>query len=254
MRLALVSLAALLLVACGGEREPVQRTPYSYAGNGGEWESHAVPGAPEQVKPVFSAHPRPAVEGAAQLSPTVYYVPKIDAGAARASGCSLQDLGDGWSICGSAFEDCLLQGSCFVGLGNGWRYFARARAERKLVERRGLRCRFGAGAYACLAPYVSVAADSAFHQPGDVIYVPELDGKSVPYLGRHDGFLVVHDKGGAIKGPHRFDFFAGHQGLRDPNNALVKWGFGDKNRLRQYVKLGREEAEAVKREKGIRRR
>jgi hypothetical protein len=251
MRLSLALLSALLLVACGKDEGKLSRTPYAYNGNGGEWESHAVPGAPSQAKPVYTARARPSLEGAVNLVPTVYYVPKIDASAEAVSSCAKQSLGDGWEICLATFEDCIMQGSCFVGLASGWRYFMKARAERRLVEKRGLRCRFGAGAFGCLAPYGSVAADPAHHQPGDVIYVPELDGKNVPYLGRHDGFLVVHDKGGAIKGPHRFDFFAGHQGLRDPDNALSRWGFGDKSRGRLYVKLSREEGEAVKREKGI---
>lgn len=252
MRLFLALLSAFLLSACGGKDDgKAVRAPYTYSGSGEEWESHAVPGAPKQTKPVYSAHARPPLTAAASMSSTVYYVPKIDAGATAAARCAIHALGNGWEICVAAFEDCLMQGSCFVGLGGGWRYFMRARAEHRLVERQGLRCRFGAGAFSCLTPYLSIAADPAHHQPGDVIYVPDLDGRSVPYVGRHDGFLVVHDKGGAIKGPHRFDFFAGHQGLRDPDNALVKWGFGDKTRGRQYVKLNREEGERVKREKGL---
>lgn len=253
MRLLLVVLVSLLLAACGKEdRGSVSKTPYVYRGNGGEWDSHAVPGAPNQTKPIYTARARPSIEGAPSLLPSVYYVPKIDADAARVGSCPKQALGGAFDICQASFDDCLMQGSCFVGAGGGWRYFTRARAERRLVERQGLRCRFGAGAFACVIPYVSVAADPAHHQPGDVIYVPELDGQSVPYVGKHDGFLVVHDKGGAIKGPHRFDFFAGHQGLRDPDNALIKWGFGDKSRPRLYMKLSREEGERVKREKGIR--
>lgn len=250
----LLACSALLLSACGGGNDgKAARAPYAYTGDGGEWDRHAVPGAPEQTRPIYTSRARPALTGAASLSSTVYYVPKIDAGATAAAQCARHGLGNGWDICVAAFEDCLMQGSCFVGLDGGWRYFMRARSERRLVERRGLRCRFGAGAFSCLTPYVSVAADPAFHQPGDVIYVPDLDGQSVPYVGKHDGFLVVHDKGGAIKGPHRFDFFAGHQGLRDPDNALMKWGYGDKARARAYVKLPREEGERVKRGKGLAR-
>lgn len=257
--LALLLVFASLLTACGdgkdskgsSSRTRGQRAPYVYNGPADEWDSQAVPGAPAQIKPIYTAHQRPAATNAASLSPTVYYVPKIDASAAAASPCPKYALGNGWNICSASLEDCLLQGSCFVSLGAGWRFFTSNVASRTLKERQGLRCRFGAGSHACLSPYASVAADLAHHQPGDVIYVPSLDGKRVPYLGTHDGFFVVHDKGGAIKGAHRFDFFTGHQGVRDPDNALARWGFGDKARSFAYVKLPRAEAEQVKREKGL---
>jgi 3D (Asp-Asp-Asp) domain-containing protein len=250
--------AAFLLNACGDGQGKIglaarsARASYVYQGAGEEWDTHAVPGAPYQTKPIYSRRARPPLTTATALRPSVYYIPKINAADAAASSCTKYSLGDGWQICMTSLEDCLLQGSCFVGLENGWRFFMRAGAKRELRERHGLRCRFGAGSHACLSPYVSVAADHAFHKPGDVIYVPSLDGKRVPYLGTHDGFLVVHDKGGAIRGAERFDIFTGHQGVRDPENALARWGYGDKNsRSFKFVKVPAHEASIVLREKGL---
>lgn len=248
MRLYVLTILALLLTACGKPGEG--RKVFAYTGSGEEWVTEAVPGSPAQTKPIFSSHPRPAPVPGLTLNPTVYYVPKIQADQARSSGCALSPAGD-WQICASAFQECLMQGSCFVGMGDSWRYFMRdGRAETIKASSQG-RCRFGVGYGACVIPNVSVAADLTMHKIGDVIYIPALDGKNVPYIGRHDGFFVVHDKGGGVRGASRFDFFTGHKGTRDPQNALARWGYGDKRNAFPYVKLSDQEAIAVKREKGI---
>jgi len=241
-------LVTLLLYSCG--KPGSDKGAYSYPGSGAEWETEAVPGSPQQTKPIYSNQPRPAISQAGSLSPTVYYVPKIQADGARSAGCGLASAGD-WQICETAFRDCLLQGSCFIGMGESWRYFMRAGKAEALRARSPGRCRFGVGFGACLIPNVSVAADLSVHKIGDMIYVPDLDGRNVPYIGKHDGFLVVHDKGGSIIGENRFDIFTGHKGLKDPDNALARWGYGEKTRAFSFVKLSQAEAIAVKREKGI---
>lgn len=248
--LLLALFASLLLFSCGKDDGPGGKAAFVYSGDGSEWDRDAVPGSPRQRKPVFSTQARPVIEQTAAMSPTVYYTPKIIADSARSSGCKLFAAGE-WSICENSFRDCLMQGSCFISLANSWRYFVRAgRAEALRPESQG-RCRFAMGYGACLVPNVSIAADLSVHKIGDVIYIPELDGKKVPYVGTHDGFFVVHDKGGAIVGQNRFDFYTGHMGARDQSNALARWGFGDKRRAFSYVKLGDAAAIAVKREKGL---
>ncbi len=48
---------------------------------------------------------------------------------------------------------------------------------------------------------------------GDIIYMRSLADQEITLPSgrrvRHPGFLIVHDTGGAIKGPNRFDFFIG---------------------------------------------
>jgi len=244
----LALLASFVLFSCGKPGE--EGASFVYSGDGSEWTTDSVPGSPEQPKPIFSNRARPALAQVSSITPTVYYTPKINADDARAAGCNLVNAGD-WQICENSFRNCLMQGSCFISMSGAWRYFMKAGKAAALRARSQGRCRFGVGFGSCVIPNVSIAADLSMHKIGDVIYVPELDGRSVPYIGRHDGFLVVHDKGGAIVGQERFDFFTGHMGPRDPRNALARWGFGDKKRKFSYVKLSAAEAIDLRREKGI---
>ncbi len=55
-----------------------------------------------------------------------------------------------------------------------------------------------------LTPLVSVAADPEHHPLGSLIHI-EHD----PATGLRDGYAVVQDTGGAIKGPNRIDLFTG---------------------------------------------
>lgn len=55
-----------------------------------------------------------------------------------------------------------------------------------------------------LTPLISVAADPRHHPLGSLIRV-EYD----PTMGLKDGYAIVQDTGGAIKGPNRIDLFTG---------------------------------------------
>lgn len=66
----------------------------------------------------------------------------------------------------------------------------------------------------CLLSYFSIAADPrSGWRMGDIIYMRSLADQEITLPSgrrvRHPGFLIVHDTGGAIKGPNRFDFFIG---------------------------------------------
>lgn len=63
-----------------------------------------------------------------------------------------------------------------------------------------------------LSPYRSIAVDPSFIPFGTRVYVPELDGKTMPgsYGFLHDGCLVAADTGSAIVGAH-IDFFVGQK-------------------------------------------
>ncbi|UOE99820.1 3D domain-containing protein [Bdellovibrio reynosensis] len=76
----------------------------------------------------------------------------------------------------------------------------------------------------CLIPYISVAADPKYYSMGDIIEMPSLKGKVMTLPNGksfvHPGYLIVHDKGGAIKGPNRFDLFTGTMGMHDERNSF----------------------------------
>lgn len=80
----------------------------------------------------------------------------------------------------------------------------------------------------CLLPFFSVAADPRYYRMGDIINMPSMKDKPVTLPDgrqiKHPGFFIVHDTGGAIKGPNRFDFFTGSLGFLNPKNT-----FGAKN-------------------------
>ncbi|WP_413290288.1 3D domain-containing protein [Bdellovibrio sp. HCB337] len=78
----------------------------------------------------------------------------------------------------------------------------------------------------CLIPYISVAADPKYYDPGDIIRMPALKGKIMNLPGGgtmvHPGFLIVQDGGGYIKGRNRFDFYTGSLGLMEPKKPGQK--------------------------------
>lgn len=78
------------------------------------------------------------------------------------------------------------------------------------------RCPFGYGIWSpehqtsiCMDPFRSVAADTKYHKPGDVLFFPALRGLVLPDKSVHNGFMTVRSAGGRILGEHRFDFYTG---------------------------------------------
>ena len=72
--------------------------------------------------------------------------------------------------------------------------------------------RYGVGvAKRPLSPFRSVAVDPAEVPIGAMLYIAELDGKTMPGRGDyggfvHDGCVIADDRGGGVKG-HQIDFF-----------------------------------------------
>jgi 3D (Asp-Asp-Asp) domain-containing protein len=99
----------------------------------------------------------------------------------------------------------------------------------------------------CLLSYFSIAADPrSGWRMGDIIYMRSLADQEITLPSgrrvRHPGFLIVHDTGGAIKGPNRFDFFIGPTATRD--SAFQKFKLADKNECagKDYQKVERGSA------------
>jgi 3D (Asp-Asp-Asp) domain-containing protein len=74
---------------------------------------------------------------------------------------------------------------------------------------------WGTGARRALAPFRTVAVDRKLLPLGQLLYIPALEGRTMP--GRppwggfvHDGCVVAEDTGGAISGK-RLDFFVGRK-------------------------------------------
>lgn len=127
-------------------------------------------------------------------------------------------------LCRDEVFNCALQGSCFYLGKEGVRLFAYKKMvkvqvpeTKKIISQPRFRlnksfsmCPQGMGAHnVCLDPYRSIAADPKFHKIGDVIYIPILKDQKLPDGEIHDGYMIVRDTGGAIKGEGRFDFFIG---------------------------------------------
>ena len=97
------------------------------------------------------------------------------------------------------------------------------------------RCPFGYGVKGmCLDPFYTLAADLNFHKPGDVIFIPKIVGVVLPNGERHSGYFIIRDKGGAIKGANRFDFFTGFMDYRHPENPFTKLGLNDKKTKMEF--------------------
>ncbi len=189
------------------------------------------------------------------ITPTIYYKPVIYKEKDVCAGNDLKDLIDEndkilISLCKKNYDNCLLQGSCYVVEGQRTRNFNFTRKKdgiSRFAEKKEARCPYGYGVQAlCLDPFYSVAADLSIHKVGDVIFVPRLVGVRLPDGKAHNGYLVVRDQGGAILGEGRFDFFTGFFGPFDKGNVFAEIGLGDKKHRFGYQKVSEDIAKIVR--------
>lgn len=180
------------------------------------------------------------------LSPTIFFHPLIQDNGVSCQGKSPVPLrGDRGQtlilVCPSTYSTCKMEGSCQIerkGLIYSYNYRDSSPGYPVFMDITHDECIFGFGVQdICLDPFYSVAADMAFHKPGDVIYVPKIDGVKLPSGRVHNGFLIIRDRGGAIKGQHRFDFFTGGYKFQDPLNPFSRLGLGNKNTKFEYYKM-----------------
>lgn len=203
---------------------------------------------PEPQEPVF-------------LNPTIYYKPIVSVMPLKCEELERVEMKSVENkvltrLCPKDFQNCLMQGACYVydesGRFRSFNYVKRGDDGKvRFGEVNTNRCPFGYGAKAiCLDPYYSVAADLQYHSLGDVIFVPRLVGAVMPDGLTHDGFLVVRDKGGSIKGPHRFDFFTGFTEPYVDENTFRNLGFSEVTHSFPYRRATLEEATRVRERTG----
>ena len=158
----------------------------------------------------------------ARLTPTVYFLPTFDLDKDSEAQCSEKakktihgfDGEKKIKVCPEVYASCLLQGTCHL-IKDGQKITIGYSTQKKgihyfEIEEGESRCPYGVGVRnVCMDPYFTVAADLRYNKLGDVIYVPDVVGTVLPGGYKHNGYFIVRDKGGAIKGAHRYDFYIG---------------------------------------------
>lgn len=208
------------------------------------------------------------------LRPTLYFKPIADrapyAQCSRPQMLTIHDEEKGRSfgikLCPRFIQDAKIQGQATITV-NGVRRVINVsgRNSQKWVLVPQARCSYGYGVRnLCLVPFVSIAADLDHHDPGDVIFVKALKGTKVPHPLKpqewwtHDGYLVVTDRGGAIQGANRFDFFIGTadwrsskfpwrpESLRQVNPGLGQFSLSDRRQCKlEFQKVRGDERRRV---------
>ncbi len=147
------------------------------------------------------------------------------------------------AACQSVYKKCAIEGSCALvnSRGRNLEQLAEENIEIINYQAQGKntgryyfshidesQCPYGLGVKKiCLDPFFTVAADLNFYKPGDVIYVSTLKGVKLPTGEVHDGYMIVRDRGGAIKGNQRFDFYSGFLPYRHPKNVFSELGLAN---------------------------
>lgn len=189
----------------------------------------------------------------AKLNPTIYFIKSIDM---EKQNCATKKPIYSTSgkvlsrVCTLDYKICVLEGTCALKKDD------EVTVINYVQEKQGLylftavdkeKCPFGYGVKnICLDPYYTVAADLNYHNPGDVIFVDEMKGTKLPNGEVHDGFFIVRDKGGAIKGANRFDFYTGLVHYKNDENPFTPLGFANEKSAFLYRKASASETTAVK--------
>lgn len=211
----------------------------------------------------------------ASLNPTIYYIKTIDPNQTCSSKKTIYSV-EGKAltkVCTDAYKSCVIEGTCAVlksdstikpetgdegssaapAINFEVINYIKTKDDRPLFAAVDEdKCPWGLGVSAiCLDPYFTVAADLNFHKAGEVIFVDKLKGVKLPTGEVHAGFLIVRDKGGAIKGAHRFDFYTGLLTYRDEKNPFTSVGLNSKTNKFEYRKATAEEAEQFRKERNF---
>jgi 3D (Asp-Asp-Asp) domain-containing protein len=126
------------------------------------------------------------------------------------------------------------------GLSEGVRLASRRARFREMRDERGCGVRQDP-----LLPYRTIAADPSRLPLGSVIFAPDLRGRAFAFAGSayvHDGFLIVADRGGAVKGEQIDLFTDGADG--DPLPEII--GHNPGRRFSAYrVSAGAAASQAI---------
>jgi len=193
---------------------------------------------------IYNSQSQAKKNSAGLLAPSIYFLPIYNLDRQSCSKNSYRSIVSEKGaiiarVCAPIFNSCLMEGTCLLTNNRKQmttiNYTATVKGARrfKVLPQEG--CRWGIGSTgACLDPFHTVAADRKFHKIGEVIYVPKLRDLTLPNGLKHNGYLIVRDVGGAIKGPHRFDFFTGIYGALDSSNPFNKAGLADTHHRLEY--------------------
>lgn len=197
--------------------------------------------------------PLSEAEAKVYITPTIYYIPQFDLEKQTCSESSrkvMKDKSDQvlFRVCEEIYDACLMQGTCEIKSSQGRllvNVAGKTNSDYRFGKVQNKACRYGMGAgnSVCLDPFHSVAADLSIYKLGQVIYIPSAVGVALPDGSKHEGYFVVRDSGGAIKGHGRFDFFTGF--FAQAQNPFVSIGFSDKDSHVQYYVLESKEAESI---------
>lgn len=190
----------------------------------------------------------------AKLNPTIYYIKSINM---DKQDCGLKKNIRSttgkvlFKVCPSDHNTCVIEGTCALVRDD------KAILINYIKEKDGIylfekidedKCPYGYGVKGiCLDPYYTVAADLRYHNPGEVIFVDEMKGTKLPNGEVHDGFFIVRDRGGAIKGANRFDFYTGLLHYKHEENPFMSLGFSNKKAAFPYRKATASETLSIKR-------
>lgn len=210
-----------------------------------------------------------SVVKAGRLSPTIYYVKTMDLDKTCNQGKKSIYNNQGKliaKVCADQYKACLIEGTCALYRGQKnepMEVFEITANQYKIINytqtKNGMPlflevdqevCPWGLGvSQACLDPYYTIAADMRYHKAGEVIYVDKIKGLKLPNGEIHSGFLIIRDRGGAIKGPDRFDFFTGFYSDRHTENPFTPLGLAGSNNRFEYRKATPKESEYFRQER-----
>lgn len=199
--------------------------------------------------------PLSEAEAKVYITPTIYYIPQYDLTVQSCEVSARKSLKDKtgntlFSVCPLIYDACLMQGTCELKTEQGRvlvNVAGRVNSDYRFSKVQNKICRFGygAGKSICLDPFHSIAADLSIYSLGQVVYIPTAVGIHLPDGAQHDGYFIIRDSGGSIKGHGRFDFFTGFKANNRSQNPLSQIGFAGKETHVQYYVLSADEAQAV---------
>ncbi len=188
----------------------------------------------------------------AKLHPTIYYIKSIEMDSQNCSSKKTIYSTAGKAlhkVCANDYKTCVIEGTCAIidDETTVINYIEQKAGVPLFKEVDKNKCPYGLGVKnICLDPYYTVAADLKYHNPGDVIFVEEMKGTKLPNGEVHDGFFIVRDRGGAIKGANRFDFYTGLLHYKNEDNPFTSLGFSNEKASFPYRKATTSETLSVK--------